>query len=398
MYRLFVHDLSGQSLGELRGVSDLKIGAGLSRMATLSCRVGLDDDLADVLQDRTARRVIVAHRLNPRAGTAATGLARWPITFAGLVLTAEESLDEKDEYSLAIVCADPYTQLQTRIADDDAGAGRSPAGLTLSGEPGQIAALLIDNTNRLAGPTLIRADQASQAVDPSGAGLVSVTRAGAYQKISALIEQLATGMEWRLRPTLTHDAHGDLVLGEFVSAPILGADKTTSLWWEMGAGEHNVTSYRLTTDMSQIVTKATNAVSGRAQYEISFSDKVAARQWGASEEMVSADGITDAELIRRLCSYTVGVRQAPRRMVEITPGRSDLTGLPDVTATPMPDGTAPPTEGAWIPLVDYEPGDQMTVRIVYRGRTRVMGTMRVYDIDVSVDAEGHETATLALYD
>jgi hypothetical protein len=383
--RLFLHNWDGQVLGELNGARNRRLSVGLNRTPSLSFDLPLQDNpLADELFEAadsllthyqpTDFRIVSLYRDNPYTGDL-------ELLFSGPILLARDGANEGDEATASFTCAGPFWRMGTRIADNAGGDGRSEAGLSISGQRGQIAAQLIRDTNTLTGNSWLRAPEAGI----SETDEVEIKNWGGFRTISQAVSDLSgegsmNGFDWAVVPKLEEDGEG-LVLGEWTCSPLIGADLTGSVIFEYGIGRNNVTSAFRSRSLENLANVINHVSSGNSPYVIKETSPASIIQNGVFEVVADGD-LIDVGLRESWVKLNKALRSKPRRLFEITPQRSDL---------PSTVGSIP------IPLIDYAQGDRVRARIYYADRLRWDVAVRIYSIDISWSETGEEKAELGLY-
>lgn len=374
LWRVYVFDLAeGKLLGELEDVRDLRMTYSLSKNPTLGFTTGYGHHLTDELvgyPGTDTYRGLLAYRWEPASED-------YVLRFAGPVLATDEQANQGIDGLVSVSAVGAGWRLTKRIADNDAGAGRTNAGLTfVKTDRAQIAAGLISTTNTKDGNSWIRAAEEDQATS----SMIAITREEPMQSVAQLIDKLSNsldGFDWVIDPVFTTDGTG-LVLGRFRSAPNLGSDKTGSVRFDYGVGRFNVeTVARKRTIETMANTVSFPAVDQRP-FLISHNAPEMIAQLGVFEEVISGGDILDPTLRRKLVKLHTAIRRRARLLYEFVPVRSDLGPVP-------------------VPFTDYDLGDRVATRAAWGGRVRLEAGMRIYGFDIEVGNDGVERVKLDLY-
>jgi hypothetical protein len=206
---------------------------------------------------------------------------------------------------------------------------------------------------------------------------------GGYRTISSIVEEFNDNYEWRIEPDFSLD--DGIKLGSIKMEPVLGENKfvNDSIVFEYGFGKHNVNEYTIKKSIENLANIINYPAADQIPYNISGTSPELIEKIGVFEDVVSGN-ILSKDLRKNLIDLHLYYRTSPRTMVEITPSRSDTTG-PDDSRTP-------------IPLLQYHLGDVIGIGIQENGEYRIDPVeARIYDIQIQIDSEGQETATLNLY-
>jgi hypothetical protein len=383
--RLFLHTWEGEVLGELNGARNRRLTTGLNRSPSLSFDIPLQDnplgeelfEAADALLSRpqeTDFRIVSAYRLNPYS-------QELELLFSGPILLARDGGTEGDEATASFTCAGPFWRMGTRIADNSSGDGRSEAGLTISGQRGRIAAQLIRDTNSLVGNSWLRAPE--EGIEETDE--VEIRNWGGFRSISQAINDLSGegslgGFDWAVVPRIDTDSEG-LALGDWICAPLIGADLTDSVVFEYGIGRNNLSSSFRSRSLENLANLVSHVSSGNQPYVVEESSPASIAKLGVFEAIADGD-LIDVGLRQSWVELNNQLRSLPRRLFEASPQRSDLASTV---------GSIP------IPMIDYGPGDRVRVRSYYGDRLRFDVGVRIYSIDISWSETGEEKAELGLY-
>lgn len=383
--RLFLHNWEGERLGEINGARNRRLSVGLNRTPSLSFDLPLNDnplidelfEAADALLSRylpTDFRIVSLYRDNPYT-------EELELLFAGPIIMARDGAEGGAEATASFTAAGPFWRMGTRIADNSGGDGRSEAGLSISGQRGQIAAQLIRDTNTLAGNTWLRAPEEGIAETDE----IDIKNWGGFRTVSQCVADLSgegsmNGFDWAVVPKLETDGDG-LVLGEWTCAPLIGADQTSEVIFEYGIGRRNVTSAYRSRSLENLANVINHVSSGNSPYVVKTTSPSSIINNGVFEVVADGD-LIDSGLRESWVNLNKALRSKPRRLFELTPERSDLAS----TAGLVP-----------IPLIDYAQGDRVRARIYYADRLRWDVAVRIYSIEISWSETGEEKADLGLY-
>ena len=382
MLTVFLHDWEGNTLGELSNIQNRRLTVGLNQSSSFSFDMPLLDNpiaaelfenaSADLSQDQERDyRIVSVWRKNGTSNS---------IIFSGPIIMARDGVQDGDIPTANFTCSGPFWRLGSRIANDLlTGAGRTASGLTAYGERGQIAAGLIDYTNEYEGNTWIR----PTTIDETD--VISITNWGGFKTISQAIIDLSgegslNGFDWKIAPTIDEDSYG-LILGRLSIRPIIGADKTSTVVFEYGTGQHNVESAYRSRSLETFANKAIHLSSGNTPYLVDAEDTTSITNRGLFEAIADGD-LIDEELRQSWVDLNVALRSRPRRLYEITPSRSDATGQ---------------LGSSYRPLIDYDIGDVVRARIAYSNDFIWDMSIRIYSIDIAWSDAGEEKASLGLY-
>lgn len=385
MIRAFLHDWTGQTLGEISGAKNRRLSVGLNRTPAYSFDLPfigqpLINELleaGDALLTRripSDYRIVSLYRTNPYNESL-------ELIFSGPIIVARDGVTDGEEPTASFTCAGAFWRMGTRIADNGDGDGRSEAGLSISGQRGQIAGQLIRDTNSLLGNTWLRAPEESIGQTDE----IEIKNWGGWRTISQCISDLSGegslgGFDWAVLPKLEQDDAG-LVLGEWICEPMIGADLTNSVIFEYGIGRNNVSAAFRSRSLESFANVITHVASGASPYVVQATSSSSIAGNGAFEVVADGD-LIDAGLRESWVNLNRSLRSKPRRLFEISPERSDLAS----TAGSVP-----------IPLIDYGQGDQVRARIYYGDRLRWDVALRIYSIEIFWSDNGEEKADLGLY-
>lgn len=354
-----------EPLGEVVNASERKVALPLSKLATASMTVRLDNPLADALISTAC--YIKGYRW-------VNGISTPQLRFFGPVVSAEESAD-RDKATVAVNAIGSGWLLTRRLA------GKSSAGTAFSTvtDRARIAKTLIDTANTENETGISTAGSISAA-----SGITYV--AGPYKFISDCVTELATaadGFDWYIDPleNYTLSAVTSQKIGSFRAAPIIGSYKDDAVF-EWGGGRNNIVAYKLQvardTQANQVYHLGSNGPSAPGAPVKVASDAQSVLDWKLLEDIAQAD-IMDNTLRQQLVNQHVAVRKNPRRLYDFTPH-----------IDPYDTGRLP------IFGVDYDVGDSVNARTMYNGRTRFDAAVRCYGFAADINAEGIEQQTLTL--
>lgn len=243
----------------------------------------------------------------------------------------------------------------------------------------QVARDAITNTNTIDGNSWVK--------NPSIYGsspyvVIDYGTWGGFKKISDIIEELAGNFEWKMVPIIENAGTSNVKFGTFETAEIMGTNKSSTVNFEYGTNRLNAKNYTIRKTIESLANKASYPAAGYVPYDISSTDSTSVSSVGLFEEVLSGSVVVP-ELRAELTQLSITLRKNPRILVEIQPIRSDQS---DAIGGSVP-----------IPLEDYEPGDIIGIKIIDNNNERIDGEARLYDIEINVDNNGKEEATLKLY-
>lgn len=207
---------------------------------------------------------------------------------------------------------------------------------------------------------------------------------GGYKLISSLIEDLNESFEWTVEPRFEF-VSGDLKIGKMKIEPVLGSNLyvSDSIVFEYGFGKTNVDEYTIKKSIENMANKINYPAAEQKPYNIGNSNPDLIDKIGVYEDVISGS-VLSKDLRKNIVDLHFKYRSFPRLLAEITPSRSDQSG-PNDTRTP-------------IPLIEYNVGDIVGIGIQEEDEYRIPpAEARIYDIQIQIDSEGKETATLNLY-
>lgn len=296
------------------------------------------------------------------------------------VMTAEVSTlqtvgDDSGEHSVVCVATEcPWVRLARRYL------GQSTNGTYHEGvDRGNIALWEIAVTNALGGYT---------GIEGGSAVATSTVNAGPwyYKPVLEAIMELAAdaeGYDFWFDPEIPSAANNYRV-ATFHCAPLRGAVREDVIF-EYGHGRHNARQYEWMADLQHRITRA---ISLPPTYpnNLGLQAKVATDSVTESipgqvrrEDIVQND-LVDDTLRQKLVDEHVAVRKNPRNIYQIQPH--------------VDDGTLRVPRA----LLDYHCGDIITGRVKDSDILLLDGQVRVYGIDIEIDANGLESVTLTLVD
>ena len=359
-YRFEAITRAGLPLGSIEQADNRSVSIALSRQRTASFTLALDNPLVDVLSSQPCRVKVY------------DGVNAAPLIH-GDVIDAEEVAREGGRGTVQFNVADPFWMLAKRLI------GRSSTGYTNGTalapvERGAIAKDIVDMVNAVS-ETGIRTNAS---VVPAGATYVGPWT---FKPASEAINELAAtidGFDWVLEPI-------EYTAGKVCDFKTYGALGTfqSNASFEYGHGKHNVKSYRnpwtrqtqLNLGWSLPQGWPDNATSA----PLSSQDTDSSNTWGLMEEVIPSDLGVDT-LRSQLVQEHVQVRRNPRELWSFDP----ILNL----------------GSAQVPVFgqDYNVGDLVPLRIKVRGsdgviRTRVDAVVRVFEVNLTINAEGAVTAT-----
>lgn len=346
-------------VGEILNAGDRKVAIPLSKLATASFNVRLDNPLADSLM--TTSGYVKAYRDRQ-------------LHFHGPIISAEEVVD-REKATVAVNCVGSGWILSKRLA------GKSASGQVFGSatDRAQIVKALIDASNT-EGETGIDTSLASI----SAASTVTYT-AGPYKPISECVNDLSLaidGFDWMIDP-LENYVNGEVTsekIGTFRAAPVIGASRPESLF-EYGGVRSNIFSYKRIVSRDTQANKVYHITPGGAGLTTSVITAIntaSISDWKLLEDLAQAD-LLDPTMRQQFADEHVRVRKSPRQIIEFTP-HGALAGTDRL-----------PEFG-----VDYDVGDQLPARATYGRVTRFDATFRVWGVAFDIDALGRESPVLTL--
>lgn len=347
-------------VGEILNASERKVALPLSKLATASFRVRLDNPLADLLA--SCEGYVKGYR---------DGVLR---LFAPII-SAEEIAD-KDNASVMVNCVDAGWYMQKRLA------GKSAAGTIFGSatDRAQIVKQLLDTANA-EGETGI----STSAMPISAASAVTYT-AGPYKPILECNSELAVstdGFDWRIVPIENFD--NGTVTGQKIAAfwaePVIGQERLDAVF-EWGTGRNNIVSYTRSvtrdTQANKVYHFTSNGPDAPGYPTLSAIDATSVANWKLLEDLAQAD-LLDPTLRQRLVDTHVEVRKNPRQIITFQPHINPQGSMR------VPDfGT------------DFDVGDLIPARAKYGDTVRFDATFRLWGVEFAIDNHGVETPTFTL--
>lgn len=362
-FTFVVCNLAGAPQGELTGASDRKVRHAFNgRRKTASCRIRIDNPLADLL---TSGQALV----KVYDGTT--------LTFTGETVTAQEASGE-GAGSIALGFGDAFGRLGARLL------GKTTTGYTDG------TALSPVNKSTLLGNMLTAANTAGYTgIDlgtvTAGAGTGFVALAP-YSYADAAMGQVINqldGPDVEVVPLEPTAVAGGVRIAQMNVVPVLGSARANVIF-EYGTGRKNIADYTRATDFGLLLNSAYNlAPAGNAGGSVvTATDSTSITTYGLREGVVSSGDLAVDALRQSLTSENVRIRKVPRVLIQIQPARDD----------PAAPGRIPQYG------VDYFLGDTITVRVVnpVTGYVRVNAALRVYAVDWAIDDEGASLPVLSL--
>ena len=362
-YRFEASTLTGTLLGAIERFSTTTprtVSFGLSRPTTCAFALRLDDELIDVLQ-RDPCRIRVYD------------MARSPSLVGHLdLIDDEEVAGEGGLGTVQFNCSDQWWLLTRRVFGGSR-EGYSQGTALVPVERGVIAASVLDLVNALS-ETGVRSNPS---VVPAGATFVADWR---FKSAGEAISELAStldGFEWVIDP-IEYTAGK---VGDFKTYGALGTYQEHASF-EYGHGRHNVKSFRSPRTRQTQANVAYSLPAGwpdnTTEDPAIAEDAASQAKWLRVEDVVPGD--VTAQLRQQLVEEHVRVRKEPRKLWSFEPilqaGDSD---------------NRVPVFG-----VDYDVGDLVPLRIKVRVgselATRFDGVVRVFQVNVTIDAEGNVTS------
>lgn len=359
-WRAVLTDKAYKPVGELYQAKSLVYSRSLSKLATCSFQMRMDDANINRLADTDG--FIKLYR-------DAT------LKLFGPLISAEQTV-ERESQTVACTAADQGWILGKRLA------GKSELGtqFTSATDLALISKSLIDTTNTMAETGV------STTTVAMSAGSARTYTAGPYRPILEIVAELGQaldGYDWRIVPieNWINGAVSGTKIGYIHALPVIGSNKPTAVF-EYGPNTRaNILSFTKTRTRDTQANRVFQSTSSFA--DVVSSDNASAQtNWGPLEDILSLPDITDATMRSQITAEHVAVRGEPRDLVKITPHID-----PGVT------GRLP------LPFVDYDIGDSITAHIIHAGQVRFSGLLRVYGINVTIEDEtGFERVDLILED
>jgi hypothetical protein len=360
MWTFTLSDLAGNDLGEMVNADSRTLSFGLSRPAVASFMVRWDFPwLSNLLTEDLLLRVYDDTTLR----------------FHGILTTVEVGQDEQG-ITVACTATDPSWRLQKRLC----GKSANGTAFTTATDRAMIIKSLIDTANsETNGNTML-------ATDTVAAASTAIYTAGPYKPIYTCLQELSQtydGFDWQITPQ-ERDASGRI--GRFFAESLAGATRASAVF-EYGGSKANMASFTYQRNWGDLANKvyhilddgaaaAANAVISSTA-ALGIDSQVARFLY---EDVAEASGLTDTTLRQSLVDAHVDTRKLPRRTFTFTPS-------PDVG-----DGRVPSL------YTDYEPGDNVRVRVNSDDTNLIDGFVRVWQVQVSVDSLGMATITPTLVD
>lgn len=353
-------DSTYRPVGEILNASDRNVAIPLSKLATCSFAVRLDNPLADLLL--AADGYVKAYR---------DGVLR----FFGPVVSADET-GAAEGTSVAVNASDPGWLLQKRLVGKSATGTRFITPIDRAAAVGSL--LTTVNTE----------DSTGIVADASNASASSIIyQAGPYKFYYDVLTELAAGtagFDWQILPQ-ENFANG-VVLSQTIATlyirPVLGINRDEAIY-EFGTGRHNVASYRRAVTRDTQADKVYHIASPGPDvpgYPVVFQDNAEAiGRYHLMEDIAQAD-LLDLSMRQALVDSHVEVRAFPRQTIEFTPH-----------IDPIGTGRLPEYG------VDFEVGDGVRLRIANDRQIRVDALCRVWGVTFSIDPNGieHQATVLA---
>jgi hypothetical protein len=218
------------------------------------------------------------------------------------------------------------------------------------------------------------------------AGSSRTYTAGPYRPVIECVQELGSaldGFDWRFVPieNWVNGAVSGTKIGYFDAQTLIGVDNKTSVFEYGPNTRSNIYGYTFTRTRDSQATRV--YLPNQDFTSIATATNATAESlWGRLEDILSLPDLTDTTMRSQITSEHVAVRGNPRRIIKITPHID-----PGVT------GRVPQ------PFVDYNIGDTGYAKIIVNGQTRFQGAVRVYGINVNVEAStGFERVELILED
>lgn len=356
--------------GELVNASARKVAIPLNKLPTASFQVRLDNPLADTLV--TTNCYIKGYRL-------VRGQAP-QLRYFGPVVSAEESAD-KDKATVAVNSVGAGWVLQKRLV------GKSAAGTTWTTT--DRARIVADASISPIGMLPQANNEGETHIDCASGPFTAASTAtytALYKTILDCISDLSvgdTGFDWRIVPldNYVSGAVSSTKIGRFEAYPVLGSQQP-NVMFEWGTNRSNIVAYTRQVDRSSQANKVYhNAAAGPDAPgfpTVSAIDGQSISDYGLLEDLAQAD-LLDLTLRQNLVNEHVRVRRNPRQLISFTPhiDPNDAGRLPQFG-------------------IEYDVGDIVRARAVYRARTRFDVATRVWGITFDIGDLGVEQQTLQL--
>lgn len=359
MWQFVLTDNTFTPVGEVLNAKSRQVTLGLNKIDTMSFVVRLDNPLANELA--SCAGYVKAYRDGD-------------IMFHGPLISAEETGDANGG-SIAINAAGIGWMLTKRLA------GKSATG-TVYSTPTDRAAIVADLISTADTESVLHIG-----VGPAAAASSVTYTAGPYRPISEILTELSAsynGFDWRILPA--ENWNGGVtgpLLGSWTAAPRIGTQQDNAVFEWGYAVNGNVATYTRSTTRDTQADKVyhytSNGPDAPGFATVSASDAGAISEWGLMEDVAQAD-IVDAGLRSALVQQHIAVRSEPRQVINFTPH-----------IDPQNTGRLPRFGDDW------DIGDTIRARAVYRNSVRIDALMRVWGVSFSLDdSNGMERLTLQL--
>lgn len=353
--------LTGAPVGELGQAYDRKVRHAFNgRLKTASCRVRLDNPLADFLL--TGSALLKAYEDTT-------------LRFVGSLQTAEESA-AGDGGSIALTFADPWARMAARLVGKDAVGYRDGT----AGSP-KDKTVLVTNLLAAANASAYTGITLGTATNTTATGYVEATP---YKQADTAITELVNtldGPDIEVVPQEPATIGAGLELARLNIVPALGASRPDAVF-EYGTGRRNVASYKRALDLTNLLNRAYSLPPSADSLGgvLTSTDATSQADYGVYERVVAAD-VDVASLRQDLADEHVRVRKDPRALVTFQPTRED----------PRYPGRVPQYG------VDFFLGDVVPFRAVSEaGVVRVNANLRVFAVDWAIDNNGLAIPSLSL--
>lgn len=360
-WRAVLTNSAYKPLGELFGASSIVYSRSLNKLATVSFSVPFTVPDFQTIADLSG--YIKLYR-------------NTSLQYFGPLITSEE-VAERESQSMALTSADVGWVLAKRLA------GKSATGqqFTSATNVAAISKSLIDTANGEA-ETGIKTDTVTLT-----AGSSRTFTAGPYRPVIECVQELGSaldGYDWRFVPieNWVNGAVSGSKIGYFDAQTLIGTDNKPTVF-EYGPGTRsNMYGYSFSRSRDGQATRVYLPDSTFSTITSSTNTAAEAAGWGRLEDILSLPDITDTTMRQQITDEHVVVRGYPRQIIKVTPHID-----PGVT------GRVPQ------PFVDYNIGDTIYAKIIAQGTVRFVGAVRVYGINVTIEAEtGFERVELILED
>ena len=363
-WRFVVTDLGFVPQGEINNAYDKQVVLPLNKLDSCSFRVRLDNPVADRLL--STEGYIKAYRNEV-------------LRFFGPIISSEESVESANQ-SVAVNAMGAGWIFGKRFVGKSAAGSPPPV---VGGVP-QAA----DRAVRFSGflDTCNAENETGIEVLVAASASTVLYTGGPYKTLGTTLGELSagdSGFDWRILPkeNFTNFQVIGNKIGTMIMQPILGSTRD-SVVFEYGTGKNNVVGYKRAVSRDGQANKVYhNAQAGpdAPGYPTKFaSDAGSINSWKLMEDLAEAD-LYDASLRQQLVDAHVAVRKNPRQTINFEPVNSLHERVPRFG-------------------IDFDIGDNVEARAVYRGSIRFDVLARVWAATFDIDNDGAEKMTLTLSD